>query len=889
MGGVFLAEDSTLGRPVAIKLISEKTAFDGETRNRFLGEARAMATVEHPNVVRIYSFGEEPSGPYIVMEFIEGESLADRLRREGRLAVGEALSIALQVADGLDAAWKKGVVHRDVKPSNVLLDRSGRVHVADFGLAKHLAADPGVTATGAILGTPHYIPPEQARGERVDFRSDMYSLGIVLYEMLAGEKPFKGSSPAVVVAQHLEKPLPSLREVMAGIPPPLAELVEAMADKDPARRPASYAELQSALKSLVENATVPRLSPARSSKAVRIGMAAGLAGLALVSFLLVTVSRFAQDSTSPSIAIEKITNRGTVWGDPILSPDERYIAYLARETGEYLIWLKDVSEGTEVRLAGPLEPEFPTLDFFSSDSRYVYYTQVPKGHGLSHLFRIPVIGGQPRPVVEGYGARMSPDGKRLLFLKDGKLLVSNADGGEARQLAGGDIEGGAAWSEDGRSILAQRPRSLFVVDVDSGREQEVSTLPAEYEFAGVGPARRPQSDVAAVVFRASGDTSVVSTVDLANGATRVLEGSWQFVQAVQWLPDGDALIVNGALMNGRASQIWLVSFPDGARKAVLPDPAGDYGNAVITPDGKRILATHDVERSDVLVSTRGDSFPFRRVLTGTDVDYSLCWTMNGELIVSSNEAGTYDLYVLNPESGLRRQLTTDSAGDERVPAVSSDGRYAVFVGESGGQRSVWRIGLDGAGLMRLTPPAREGAWIRPQVSPDGEWVLFQDWDGGPQISMVPIDGGASRVIKGPQGVEPSPFTPTEYAFGGAWSPTGRELAFFYFTYAETWSPMEIVTSSPGGQIQKRFAYGESKSPALKEHQHLQWSPDGRYLYFANYVRDGNLWRQPIGGGPAVRVTSEDLVGDFDWSADGESLALSRVTRLSEVVLITNFR
>ena len=238
MGGVYLAEDSTLGRRVAIKLVSEKTSTDRAARERFLREARAMASVQHPNVVRIYSFGEEQGGPYIVMELIEGESLGDRLRRVGKFPVGEALSIALQVADALEAAWAKGVVHRDVKPSNILLDRVGRAHVADFGLAKPVATeDPALTGTGTIVGTPHYVSPEQARGDRVDFRSDMYSLGIVLYEILAGERPFKGNTPASIIAQHLHQPLPSLQQARVDIPSALVELVEKMAERDPARRP----------------------------------------------------------------------------------------------------------------------------------------------------------------------------------------------------------------------------------------------------------------------------------------------------------------------------------------------------------------------------------------------------------------------------------------------------------------------------------------------------------------------------------------------------------------------------------------------------------------------------------------------------------------------------
>ncbi len=253
MGTVYLAEDTTLGRLVAIKVISgDRGPRDQGARVRFLREARAMATVEHPHVVRVYSYGESAGVVYLVMEYVEGESLGDRIRRVGRLSVEEAIEIVLQVAGALEAASERGIVHRDIKPSNLLLDARDHVRVADFGLAKlalpEVASDEAsLTHTGQLVGSPHYLSPEQARGETVDLRSDIYSLGIVLYEMLAGARPFHGTTPAAVVAHHLHTPLPSLREKRPETPPQLAALVERMTEKDPGRRPGSYAELGKAI------------------------------------------------------------------------------------------------------------------------------------------------------------------------------------------------------------------------------------------------------------------------------------------------------------------------------------------------------------------------------------------------------------------------------------------------------------------------------------------------------------------------------------------------------------------------------------------------------------------------------------------------------------------
>jgi tetratricopeptide (TPR) repeat protein/predicted Ser/Thr protein kinase len=251
MGRVYLAEDETLGRRVAVKVVSERVAADPLARARFLREARALATVEHPNVVRVYAFGESCGSTYLTMEYIEGETLAARLQRAGPMAIEEALRVARQVVAALEAGWEKKIVHRDVKPSNILLDGRGQAHVADFGLAKSLIsdadADSSLTAAGSILGTPQYMSPEQAAGRPADFRSDIYSLGIVLYEMLAGVRPFDGATPFEVVAKHIHEPLPPLGKMRPGIPEVVVRLAEQMTAKNPADRPPSYAALRDRL------------------------------------------------------------------------------------------------------------------------------------------------------------------------------------------------------------------------------------------------------------------------------------------------------------------------------------------------------------------------------------------------------------------------------------------------------------------------------------------------------------------------------------------------------------------------------------------------------------------------------------------------------------------
>jgi Protein kinase domain/Secretin and TonB N terminus short domain len=248
MGEVFLAEDVSLGRQVAIKLVSERVAADPTVISRFSREARLLATIEHPHVVRVYSFGTLDDRPYLVMEYVEGTSLAEHIRRTGPLPFPETLRILRETCEGLDAAQELNIIHRDIKPANILLDRRGRVRVADFGLAKRSAAgttegDSSITQAGYLVGSPHYLSPEQAQGESTDHRSDIYSLGVVLYEMITGERPFTGSTPIAVIAKHLHDPLPPVTSKRPDTPAGLVRLVERMTAKNRDERPQSYAEL----------------------------------------------------------------------------------------------------------------------------------------------------------------------------------------------------------------------------------------------------------------------------------------------------------------------------------------------------------------------------------------------------------------------------------------------------------------------------------------------------------------------------------------------------------------------------------------------------------------------------------------------------------------------
>lgn len=295
MGAVYLAEDICLRRRVAIKVLLPTFVADAKARSRFVREARAMATIEHPNVLRVHGFEEVEDRGYLVMEYVQGESLAARLRREGRLSVAAAVSATLGIADALDAAWQKGIVHRDVKPSNVLIDASGRLRVLDFGLARPMMpAEEPLTVSGEVVGTPQYMAPEQITGTTVDFRADIYSLGILLFELLTGEPPFQGTTAAHLLAQQLGEDLPSLALKRPDAPQGMQDLIEHMTRKQPQDRPPSYAAVRERLLALSAR-------PGRhGSRARRWAIGAGSGVIAILVFAFVIGDRFFPADRFPS-------------------------------------------------------------------------------------------------------------------------------------------------------------------------------------------------------------------------------------------------------------------------------------------------------------------------------------------------------------------------------------------------------------------------------------------------------------------------------------------------------------------------------------------------------------------------------------------------------------
>jgi hypothetical protein len=427
MGEVHRARDTRLGRDVALKVLPDEVADDAARLGRFEQEARAASALNHPNIVTLLDIGREGPVHYQVLELVQGRSLRGILS-EGALPLRRALLIAEQVAAWLAAAHAAGIVHRDLKPDNVMVRDDGVVKLLDFGLAKvGAAASPsasilptaaGPTSAGTIMGTAGYMSPEQARGAPVDFRSDQFSLGVALFEMIAGVRPFRGESAAQTMAAIIEKDAGPVDKLRADMPRPLVRILDRCLAKDPAERYGSTLDLTRDLRAVREDLSAVAASsgaaaaPARPARPRAAAMFLLLAALAAG----VLLGRFAAGPPGPDASEPPALRTLTFSGhdsSPAASPDGRTLALVSRRDGVPRIWLKSLKDGSEA----PLTTGRDSRPRFPPDGTSVLFCREEED-GSASLYRVAVVGGEPRKVIhDAHDGDWSPDGDRIVFLR----------------------------------------------------------------------------------------------------------------------------------------------------------------------------------------------------------------------------------------------------------------------------------------------------------------------------------------------------------------------------------------------------------------------------------------------------------------------------------------
>jgi Tol biopolymer transport system component len=868
MGEVYLAEDTRLGRRVALKVLARELAGDPDRRQRFEREARAVAALNHPNIVTIHSVEEDAGLLFLTLELVEGQTL-DACIPAGGLPPDRLLAWAIPLADAVGAAHQRGITHRDLKPANVMISADGRLKVLDFGLAKlkedsMLAAGSlptqELTGEGRIVGTVAYMSPEQAEGKPVDSRSDVFSLGVLLYEMATAERPFKGETQVSLLSAILKDTPSSISDLKRGLPRDLARIVRRCLSKDPEDRYQTAKDLRNDLRALKEDLasgelSAPPVAPAASVAApARTSGRKGLLIAAAVGFVaLVGAAAYwrmsAGSSGSPvvrpfdSVSLNRLTTTGTA-GLAAISDDGRYVAYVVTEDGKAGLWLRQVATSSNVQIVPSADVRYTGVSF-SPDGSHVYYSFYPAGENLGVLYQVPVLGGGARRVMDDVDGEISfePGGRRFAFVRgypdrqESAVMVADAEGANPKPLATRRAPNrfllqSLAWSPDGRAIA-----------VPADRSQDL------------------QSEVV-LVDAASGDLRTLGT------------HAWRRITHVAWLPDGQALLVNGQEAAGEASsQIWLMSVPDGEVRRVTND-LSTYAGLSLSADGKTFVSVRNELRARIWVLDSVGREDARAITTGAAADegvQGMSWTPDGRLVFTSAAGGNSDIWVMDADGRNRVQLTSDPAHDT-WPGITADGRQIIFVSERGGARGVWVMRIDGGEQRRL------GSAIvgpRPSLSADGRWVFYSS-EG--KNFRIPVEGGNPLEIgSGASGGDALP----EGFHEPVPSPDGTMVAGHY-TDREQRGERIAVLPMDGGPARR---FPTVLIPA-------QWSGDGKSLIYT-VSRGGatNLWRQSLAGGPAEQVTkfSDETIFRYAMSHDQKRWAIVRGNTSSDVVLVSERR
>jgi serine/threonine protein kinase len=892
MGEVYLAEDTKLGRQVALKILPAQALMNRDNLRRFEQEARSASRLNHANIAHIYEIGETGGLHFIAMEYVEGESLADKIN--GRpLSVSETVEIGAQIADALEEAHSAGIVHRDIKSDNVMITRRGRVKVLDFGLAKissKIESEESTrvkTAPGVVMGTVHYMSPEQSMGQAMDFRTDIWSLGVILYEMATGRLPFQGASITETIDQIAHAQPPAIARFNYDVPAELEVIIKKCLRKKREERYASARDLRIDLENLKreldlnEHSFAPETSreiPANDAnktltfkqqtdettapvhaassaeylvteiKRHKLGSAVAFLVLALVLgglgyglFRLVKSSGGQTTAANPApaaIKVQPLTANGNI-PNAAISPDGKFLAYVQQVAGgQQSLWTKQISTNSNLQIVAPTSEPFFAVTF-SPDGEYVFYVLFDDGT----IYRVPKLGGASVKIASDTGSPISfsPDGKQIVFEKydatanEYSLIIINSDGTNARKLAarGGHewFSSGISWSADGKLIACatgsdnfQLHQTLAVVAVESGEVKEFT------------------------------------------------EQRWDSIRRVAWLPDGSGILFTASDKGANVSkQIWEISYPEGKARALTHDLT-DYQELSLTADSKTLIAIQYEQSAHVFVSPNADVNKAEQVSKSKNEGAEgMTLTPDGRIVYISHASGATEIWIINKDGSNAQQLTNDGVS-KYTPAVSSDGRYIIFASERPEQH-IWRINLDGSQPVQLTNGKDEG---NPRISSDGKWVVYSSYNSGSlALWRIPIEGGEPQKL--------TDFTATEPDV----SPDGKFIACFFVDESSKRWQLGIIPFD-GGKPVKTF----DVPPTVAVDNSPQWMPDGRGITYIDGASDiSNLWLQPTDGGAPKQLTNykQGYLYRREWTRDGKQIAIVRGTETSDAVMITDFR
>jgi Tol biopolymer transport system component len=867
MGEVYRARDTRLGREVALKVLPATFAGDPDRLRRFEQEARVVAALNHPNILALYDIGTHADvSPYLVSELLEGESLRQRLEG-GPLHARKAIEYGIQIAQGLSAAHEKGIAHRDLKPENLFITKDGRVKILDFGLAKlpeaGAAAEtvgPAVlTQIGTVLGTVGYMSPEQVRGEAADHRSDVFSLGTVLYETFTGRRAF--ARPTSVESMHaiLKDDPPAIPTDAEQVPPGVQRILDHCLEKEPGQRFQSARDLAFALSALSDRSSAVHsgLAPAPVARPVRrvrvLAAAAGFLAVAAGVFtagLLIGARRGAGEARW---RVLPLTAYRGLESQPALSPDGNHVAFIwdGGVAGRANLYVRLVDGGVPLLLAGDELPKgAPT---WSPDAKRIAFL---RGTNKPAMYLIPVLGGTERKLAQ-------------------LASVSGAGPGGMPQLS---------WSPDGRFIAVHgaakegEPIGTLLIPTEGGEPMRLTSLPAGYEGEAF-PAFSPDgARLAFVRFRTLFNGAVfVLSLDrdgTAKGALQPLTPDDWIISGLDWC-DNASLVFSGR--TGANDSLWKLSASGGVPVALA------YGNEAATRPsvarhGNRLaFQKTEIDTNVWLVSGPASglppTFPGKLVLASTRRDEQAKFSSDSKKVVwVSEQSGTSDVWVADADGSNQVQVTNFPGIQVGSPRWSPDGTRIVFDAYAHGSSDIYIVGAEGGKIRAVTSePSND---IRPSWSIDGKWIYFgSNRSGRFEIWRAPAEGGAAVQVTHDGGGEAFP------------SPDGRSL--FY-------------TKSLVGQLWKQPIGGGVEERVLDNVRFGMWGFAGNDLYWlapasADSVATISVLHLSTGGREELYRIPKDLPlvtygNPFAVSPDARGFLINLLDRNDrDLMLVENFR
>jgi serine/threonine protein kinase len=869
MGQIYLAQDPQLGRKIALKLISPEFASDGRRVFRFEQEARASSALNHPNICVIHEIGTTESGRhFIAMEHIQGATVRDRLSR-GAFSFSETLNVALQVAAALATAHATGIVHRDIKPENIMVRPDGYVKVLDFGLAKLLefpadrdgwsrSSTNVRTEAGTLMGTVKYMSPEQLRETEVDERADIWSLGVVLYEMLTNSTPFEARTLSDTIAQ-IVSPQRAPLKFPAEVPARVQEIVTKALSKDLSARYQTITKLASDLRKVqrewqradeTDSALVLRppvldqltrqftriksqavftadflMGEIRSHKTV-----ATFAGIASVLVLLFILPNLLRPNPSTVLVGNRLTHLGSTVQSAI-SSDGKLVAHAEQAEGRQRVMLTSTANFSSRVLVEPADVTYLGITF-SRDSNDLYLTR--RENDRSILYRLALPGASMVKVMENVDSPItfSPDGNQVAFVRlnsgasEYYLVVAKLDGSNERVIANrnkGDTLSvyGAAWSPDGHTIVCP-----------------AGTWRQGFHMTLIG-------------------------FDANSGAEHPLEDrSWFSILQVAWMDDMSGLVISARERPTSQHQLWRITYPDAVVRRLTND-LSEYEGVSLAGEN---IATVRVNRSwQMWVTSVDNSAPPVQITTGNGFPHGMTWTPAGKIVYSSAAQERLNLLQVDPDGSNPDQLPLN-VGDNYNPVASPDGRYILFSSNRKGSFNIWRVNsADGSELKQLT--FTDGNFY-PAVSSDSQWVAYdQQIDLKLSIWRVPLEGGESTKLI--EGYRMPAISPNNQLVAGRYDRESgtRDIAIF---------------PSQGGKAIKNVG----NIPVI-EWQRIQWINNHTFSFINNVGGFADIWSYDLDTGEMKKLTNfnTEQILAYAWSPDHKQIACQRGSTISDVTIL----